>query len=138
MSEYRIYSLSSDGCVTRWSDVQCDSDQTALLLAINSLKPGAQTEVWSGKSLVGIAMTENTPNHGAPADGGKLLVRILARRRRPTSEPDLRVIFEREGAPAAGFAAAMQHALLHQWITRRPDGLLTGPRRKGLEAAGLR
>jgi hypothetical protein len=55
MSEYRIYGLSSDGCITRWSDVQCDSDQTALLLAINSLEPGAQAEVWLGESLVGAA-----------------------------------------------------------------------------------
>ena len=55
MSEYRIYGLSSDGCITRWSDVQCDSDQTALLLAMNSLEPGAQAEVWLGESLVGAA-----------------------------------------------------------------------------------
>jgi hypothetical protein len=82
-------------------------------------------------------MTNDTPSHGLPADGAKLLVRILARRRRATSEPNLRVIFEREGAATAGFAAAMQHALLHHWITRRPDGFLTGPGREGREAAGL-
>ena len=55
MSEYRIYGLTSDGCVIRWSDVQCDSDQSALLLAMDSLKPGAQAEVWMGDSLVGAA-----------------------------------------------------------------------------------
>jgi hypothetical protein len=55
MSEYRIYGLTSDGCVTQWSDVQCDSDRTALLLAIRSLKPGAQAEVWAGESLIGAA-----------------------------------------------------------------------------------
>ena len=55
MREYRIYGLTSDGCVTRWSDVQCDSDQTALLLAMDSLQPGAQAEVWAGESLVGAA-----------------------------------------------------------------------------------
>jgi hypothetical protein len=83
-------------------------------------------------------MAEESTSGGMPANGAKLLVRILARRRRATSEPNLRVIFEREGAATAEFAAAMQHALLHHWITRRPDGLLTGPRREGREAAGLR
>jgi hypothetical protein len=82
-------------------------------------------------------MTDNTLSHGSSADGAKLLVRILARRRRATSEQSLRLIFEREGAATAGFAAAMQHALLHHWITRRPDGILTGPRREGREAAGI-
>jgi hypothetical protein len=55
MSEYRIYGLTSDGCVIRWSDVQCDSDRTALLMAINALKPGDQAEVWSGEALIGAA-----------------------------------------------------------------------------------
>lgn len=83
-------------------------------------------------------MTDDAASHGSPADGAKLLVRILARRRRATSEPDLRVIFEREGAALAAFGPAMQHALLHQWISRRADGFLTGPRREGRAAAGLR
>jgi hypothetical protein len=55
MGEYRIYGLTSDGCITQWSDVQCDNDQSALLLAMDALKPGAQAEVWRGESLVGAA-----------------------------------------------------------------------------------
>jgi hypothetical protein len=87
----------------------------------------------------GTMMTNDTQSFTSPTEGAKLLVRILARRRRATGEPDLRVIFEREGGIAVEFALAMQHALRHGWITRRADGLLTGsPSRQGREAAGLR
>jgi hypothetical protein len=72
MGEYRIYGLSSDGCITQWSDVQCDDDQTALLLALDSLKPGAQAEVWAGESLVGAA---SLPMH-QPASSREMRKRL--------------------------------------------------------------
>jgi hypothetical protein len=70
--------------------------------------------------------------------GAKLVVKILARRKRATRASDLIAVFEREGGGgSADFKAAVDHAVLHGWITRRPDGSLTQPRREGLRAAGL-
>ena len=72
------------------------------------------------------------------SNGAKLIVRILARRRRATGEPALRTIFEQEGGGTDGaFASAVSYALLHGWISRRPDCALTGPRMEGTRAAGL-
>ena len=53
-------------------------------------------------------MADDTASHESPADGAKLLVRILVRRRRPTSETDLRRIFEREGSAAVEFTPAIE------------------------------
>jgi hypothetical protein len=82
-------------------------------------------------------MTDDTPIQASPIEGAKHLVRILARRRRATAEQDLRAIFEKEAAGTAEFKPAIEHALLHDWISRRSDGFLVGPRREGRKAAGL-
>lgn len=82
-------------------------------------------------------MTDDRPMSESPTDGAKRLVRIMARRRRATSEPNLFTVFCREGGGEAEFKPALDYALLHGWISRRSDGLLTGPRQEGLRAASL-
>jgi hypothetical protein len=70
-------------------------------------------------------------------DAAKLLVRIMARRKRAIANRDLIKIFDREGG-GSEFKVALDHALLYGWLTRRGDGLLAGgPTRAGLKAAGL-
>lgn len=73
--------------------------------------------------------------------GAKLIVRIMARRKRATTEAELLTIFEREGGGgSAEFKAALAHALNVVWVRYRDANrrvLAGGPSRDGLKAAGL-
>ncbi|HTZ72269.1 MAG TPA: hypothetical protein VMB71_16555 [Acetobacteraceae bacterium] len=55
MSEYRICRRTQSGRIIGSFDVRCRGDQAALTLAINSLKPGVQAEVWHGHAFIGAA-----------------------------------------------------------------------------------
>jgi hypothetical protein len=71
--------------------------------------------------------------------GAKLIVRIMARRKRATSEAELSVIFEKEARGlGAEFKAALGHALIAGWVKYRDAGrvLSGGATKAGLEAAG--
>jgi hypothetical protein len=70
--------------------------------------------------------------------GAELIVRIMARGKRPSAERTLLAKFREEGGGSVDeFNAALNYAITNRWMRRRDDGVLLPPLRAGLRAAGL-
>jgi hypothetical protein len=54
LPHYRIYMVDRDGHIRRGFDLECVTDDQALIAATGDLPEGVQAEVWQGTRRVGI------------------------------------------------------------------------------------